>query len=81
MPRPATQAELADLAAPVLVIAAEKDVMFPGEAVVKRARKIIPNLIGAECLAGGTHYSSQADLTYVNRRIMEFLEREGYRQK
>jgi pimeloyl-ACP methyl ester carboxylesterase len=74
MPRPAAQAELVDLAAPVLVIAAEKDVMFPGEAVVKRAREIVPNLAGAECLAGGTHYSSQDDLTYVNRRIVEFLE-------
>lgn len=74
MPRPVTKAELANFTAPTLVIAAEKDVMFPGEAVVKRAKEIFPNLISVECLKGGTHYSFKTDLEYVNRRIMEFLE-------
>jgi pimeloyl-ACP methyl ester carboxylesterase len=74
MPRPATKAELANLAAPALVIAAEKDVMFRGKAVVQRAVEIIPNLVAAECLQGATHYSSQADMEYVNERIIEFLE-------
>jgi pimeloyl-ACP methyl ester carboxylesterase len=74
MPRPATKAELANLTAPTLLIAAEKDVMFPGKAVVRRAKKIIPNLIATECLKGGSHYSSKADLRYVNKQIVEFLE-------
>jgi len=74
MPRPATVAELANLTAPTLVIAAERDAMFPGAAVAKRAKEIIPNLIGMECLKGGTHYSSRTDMEYINRRIMEFLE-------
>ena len=74
MPRPATKAELANLTAPALVIAAEKDVMFPGKAVAKRAVEIIPNLVAAECLEGATHYSSKADMEYVNERIMAFLE-------
>lgn len=74
MPRPATREELAGLAAPTLIIAAEKDVMFPGDAVVRRAREIIPNLIGDECLKGGSHYSSKAEMEYINSRILEFLE-------
>ena len=74
MPRPATKRELERLRAPTLVIAAEHDVMFPGKAVIKRAREIIPNLVAAECLEGGTHYSSEKDMEYVNNRIGEFLE-------
>jgi len=74
MPRPVTKAELADFTAPTLVIAAEKDAMFPGEAVIKRANEIFSNLTVVECLKGGTHYSSKSDLEYVTKRIAEFLE-------
>jgi pimeloyl-ACP methyl ester carboxylesterase len=74
MPRPARAAELADFTAPTLVIAAERDAMFPGAAVAKRAAEVIPNLVGMECLEGGTHYSSKTDMEYINRRIMAFLE-------
>ena len=74
MPRPATKAELLQFKAPTLVIAAEKDAMFPGSAVVKRVKEIIPNLVAAECLKDGTHYSSERDMEYINRRIQEFIE-------
>ena len=74
MPRPATKAELVNFTAPTLVIASEKDTMFPGEAVTKRAKGIIPNLTVVECLKDGTHYSSKSDLEYINKRIIEFLE-------
>jgi len=73
MPRPATKAELANFSAPTLVIAAEKDAMFPGEEVTKRAKELFTNLTVVECLKGGTHYSSKSDLAYVNTRIAEFL--------
>jgi pimeloyl-ACP methyl ester carboxylesterase len=55
MPRPATKAELADFTAPTLIIAAEKDVMFPGQAVIRRAREIFSNLKAVECLKEATH--------------------------
>ena len=74
MPRPATRAELADLTAPTCVIAAEKDALFPGEAVTRRARELFSNLVMVECLAGATHYSTKPELAYVNRQIGEFLE-------
>lgn len=74
MPRPATKAELKDLIAPTMVIAAEKDVMFPGRAVVERSREIFPNLAMAECLPGTCHYPTKTDLDYVNRRMSIFLE-------
>ena len=73
MPRPATRAELAAYRAPTLILAGEKDAMFPGNAVVRRAREIIPNLVAAECLPGATHLSGQHAMAYVVRRIQEFL--------
>ena len=73
MPRPATKEELERLKAPTLVIAAEQDAMFPGDAVVRRAKEIIPNLVAAECLEGGTHFSSEKGIKYINGRIREFL--------
>ena len=74
MPRAATKAELSNFAAPTLVIAAEKDAMFPGDAVAKRAKEIIPHLTAVECLKGGTHYSSTLDLEHINKRLVEFLD-------
>ena len=74
MPRPVTKEELVKFTAPTLVIAAENDVMFPGDAVKKRAIEIFTNLIDVECLLGGTHYSTKSDLEYVNKRIMEFFD-------
>ena len=74
MPRPATKAELVGCAAPTLVIAAEEDAMFPGRAVIERAREILTNLVVVECLKGATHFSTQSDMDHVNQRIGEFLE-------
>ena len=70
MPRPVTKAELVNYTAPACVIAAAKDAMFPGDAVIKRAKEIFSNLTVVECLEGGSHYSSKPDLEYVNKRIV-----------
>jgi pimeloyl-ACP methyl ester carboxylesterase len=75
MPRPATKAEVEGFTAPACVIAAIKDVMFPRKAVAKRAKEIFSNLTVVECPKGATHYSAKPDLEYVNKRIVEFLER------
>jgi pimeloyl-ACP methyl ester carboxylesterase len=73
MPRPATKTELLGFHAPTLIVAAEKDAMFPGDAVIQRGREIIPNLVAAECLKGGTHYSSRQDMATIIQRIREFI--------
>ncbi|MDR2967015.1 MAG: alpha/beta hydrolase [Methanobacteriaceae archaeon] len=44
MPSNAKTEELNKCIAPVFLIAAEKDCMFPGKKVIERAKKIIPNL-------------------------------------
>jgi pimeloyl-ACP methyl ester carboxylesterase len=73
MPRPATKMELLSFHAPTLIVAAEKDAMFPGDAVIRRAREVIPNLVAAECLKEGTHYSSSQDMATILIRIREFI--------
>lgn len=55
MPRNATKSELERLDAPVLIFAEKDDVLFPGQAVIDTAKKIIPNLIGTYLLELGSH--------------------------
>jgi pimeloyl-ACP methyl ester carboxylesterase len=73
MPRNVTRKELVDFKAPTLVIAAERDAMFPGQAVVKRAREVFPNLIAAEVIAGAAHYPTRYHQAYLIERCERFL--------
>ncbi len=73
MPRPVTKLELLNFHAPTLIVAAENDVMFPGDAVVRRAKEVIPNLVAAECLKGVTHYSSSQDMATILNRVRGFM--------
>lgn len=73
MPRNVKREELTDFRAPTLVIAAERDGLFPAEAVVKRSREVFPNLVGAEMIPGATHYLSARYHTYLNDRCEHFL--------
>ena len=45
----------AGLTAPVAVMAAERDVSFPGEALLERARALFPNLVQAHLIEGSNH--------------------------
>jgi pimeloyl-ACP methyl ester carboxylesterase len=73
LPRMATTEELAAFEAPTLVFACDEDVFFPGEAVAKRAREIVPNLAGVEVLEGSRHIPSRRALEYVNAKIVDHL--------
>ncbi len=78
MPRPATRRELAHFTSPTLVIAAENDVLFPGDRVIRRAREIFPNLVAAERLDGAAHAPTAQLHARINRRISEFFLETGY---
>jgi pimeloyl-ACP methyl ester carboxylesterase len=73
LPRPTDAHELGDLDAPVLVIAAELDVLFPASLVIPRAQEIIPNLYAAEQISGSGHYPSPEDRQSISKRVTEFL--------
>lgn len=74
LPRTATRKELRGFDAPAAVFACERDVFFPGEAVVERAGQILQNLVVAECFAGCRHVPSRAAFERVNGRIRTFLQ-------
>ncbi len=73
LPRTATEEELRGFGGPVAVFASEKDVFFPAQAVLPRAREIFPNLALAERLGGCRHIPSRAGLGRVNGRMLAFL--------
>lgn len=57
-PRNLSDDELAAFGVPVQVIAAERDLMFPGARLLERARRVFPNLRSTEMLAGARHSPS-----------------------
>jgi pimeloyl-ACP methyl ester carboxylesterase len=73
MPRARRPDELASLTAPVVVIAAEHDVLFPGGEVVARARRLFPNLEAADVMPGSAHVPSAAELDRLRGRLDAFL--------
>lgn len=75
MPRNVRRKELTNFKAPTLVITAEKDGLFPAEAVIRRAREVFPNLVSAEVIAGATHYLPTRHHAYLNKRIERFLQK------
>lgn len=60
--------------APTLLLAGEKDVLFPGEKVIERAKRLIPNLeahLLKDC--GHMYFFSEENMKFVNSRATEFL--------
>ncbi len=74
MPRLATKEELMGFKTPTLVLAGEKDIFFPADKILPRAKEIIPNLIAAESLQESGHFPSMKTLYYINDRIRMFLK-------
>ena len=79
MPRLATAQELAGFDAPVMVVAAERDPLFPPDRVIPAARRLFPNLVSGEVLRDAGHMlSAQAALTLAVL-LRSFLEGAGGR--
>ncbi|TVR75362.1 MAG: alpha/beta hydrolase [Marinilabiliales bacterium] len=75
MPRNAREDELARFNGPVMVIAAGRDVMFPGRKVLKRAEKIFANLERPVLLDESSHmcFNVKSDRKRVHRLLEEFF--------
>jgi pimeloyl-ACP methyl ester carboxylesterase len=73
LPRLAGQAELARFTAPTLVVAGERDPLFPVDRVLARARQVMPNLTATERLAG-RHVPSRADVARLQMLIDRFFD-------
>lgn len=55
---------------PITLIAAKKDIMFPGEKMIKRARKIFPSLKQTVLLDHSKHVQNRADNTHIEQFIL-----------
>ncbi len=77
MPRNATKTELENFFAPTLVIAAENDILFPGEAVIERSNEIFPNITKADLLNKSPHlfFQRKTDMEKVNNLIANFFNK------
>jgi len=73
----ATEEELMGFREPVAVFASGEDVFFPCDAVVARAREIVPNLVVAECLRDCRHVPTKTALEHINEKILALLEGHG----
>jgi pimeloyl-ACP methyl ester carboxylesterase len=73
MPRNVTVDEMRRFTAPVLVLAGEKDRLFPAQKVLARARQVFPNLVAAEIIPGSPHFIPGHLLPAINERIDQFL--------
>jgi pimeloyl-ACP methyl ester carboxylesterase len=74
MPRNVKREELVNFDSPTLVLAAEKDGLFPADRVVERAREVFPNLVATEVIPGATHYLPVRHRKYLNERCARFLQ-------
>jgi pimeloyl-ACP methyl ester carboxylesterase len=74
MPRSIRAEDLSNYHAPTIVLAADKDILFPGSAVIRRAREVIPNLVAAEMITGSTHFLPSHLWNALCERIDRFIQ-------
>lgn len=55
---------------PITIFAAKNDLMFPGEKMIKRARKIFPSLKEIVLLEASKHVQNEAD----NKTIVKYIK-------
>lgn len=76
IPKLATPDELAGFKAPVLVIAGDQDVSFPGAKAIARAKELFPNLVGTEIVENCKHCPPTTDefRRWLSDRVTTFLK-------
>ncbi|GAB4514282.1 MAG: alpha/beta hydrolase [Anaerolineae bacterium] len=70
---PLSALEARRFVAPTLVLIGDRDMLFPADAVVKRAARVLPNLAAAEVMPRAGHALIYEYPDRVNERILRFL--------
>lgn len=63
-----TKEKAKNIKTPISIFAAEKDILFPGKKMIKRAKKVFPSLEEVMLLVGSKHVP-----TNINFKIIEEL--------
>lgn len=66
-----TKAEAAKIKTPITLFAAKKDLMFPGEKMLKRASKLLPTLKKIVLLENSKHVQNRADNALIEDLILK----------
>jgi 2-hydroxy-6-oxonona-2,4-dienedioate hydrolase len=72
-PDPCTDAELATLTAPTALLYGAYEAAFDAHAAIRRARRLLPNLVQCEVVPGVGHGMTGEDIPQVNRLLLAFL--------
>ena len=56
---------------PISIFAADDDIMFPGEKMMKRAQKIFPSLKKMELITGSKHVQNAKQNAQIATTILE----------
>jgi pimeloyl-ACP methyl ester carboxylesterase len=62
--------EAAKITTPITIFAAKEDLIFPGEKMLRRAKKIFPSLKEAILLDSSRHVQGRADNTRIENKIL-----------
>ncbi len=75
-PGPVSDTELASLIAPTLLLMGEQERFFPVDAVIERARRLMPHVV-AEVVPGVGHNMCTDNPTLINARLRAFFSDTG----
>ncbi|OUS02874.1 alpha/beta hydrolase [Flavobacteriales bacterium 33_180_T64] len=62
-----------NISTPITIFAAEKDIMFPGGKMIKRAKKILPTVKDVVLLKGSKHVPSNKEFNEIEEEILNSL--------
>jgi pimeloyl-ACP methyl ester carboxylesterase len=71
-PRVYSKEEFAQIKAKVLLFLGEQEVIYPPQAAIRAARKLIPD-VEIECVPQAHHVTALAQPEYVNQRLLQFF--------
>lgn len=66
-----TKQEAQKINTPITLIAANKDILFPGNKMIKRAKKLLPSLKRTILLENSKHVQGRADNQFVENLILD----------
>lgn len=73
MPKLTTKKELQNFSSPTMIIGGTKDIFFPVELLIEKAKKVIPNLTKHHIYEMG-HFPAKENLKQINKEMSNFLK-------
>lgn len=67
----------AKIQTPIYLFAADEDLLFPGQKMIKRAQKIFPSLKHAELISNSKHVQSVEQNEYIQAKIIALKSNSG----